>query len=433
VRALLLALLIVATAGAPPRAQSPAPAPPAAPLAPTLRPAPLPLGEVRGLWVTRTWMTSPARVAQVVEDAARHGLSAIFVQVRGRGDAFYLGGPDPRSRLLTGQAPTWDPLADLLARAASRGLEVHAWINVNLVAGATDLPTNRAHVIHRHPEWVMVPRELAPRLTRMRPSDPAYLAAIAQWTRRHAAQVEGLYTSPVPEAAQQHIVDVVRHLVQTYPLDGVHLDYIRYPGSEFDYSRGTLDAFRASLAGHLPPADLARLDARAARDPLVFTVAEPARWLAFRQDRLTHLVGRLRATVREALPAARVTTAVWPDGADAVGRKMQNWPAWLRAGLIDAVCPMMYTTSAATFARQLADLAQQPEGRVWPGIGVYRISADEAAKRVVAARAAGFRGVLLFSYDSMTSGVGQASPYLATLRRDVFATPATAVPSASAH
>src|SRR5690606_29054117 len=244
--------------------------------------APPVIGEMRGVWVTRSWMTSPQRVAQVVDDAARHGMSALFVQVRGRGDAFYAGGPEPRARLLAGQPAAYDPLADLVERAAARGLEVHAWINVNLVAGATALPDEATHVIRRHPEWIMVPRELAPRLVNVAPSVPSYVAAIAQWTRRNAQTVEGLYVSPIPDEAQAYIESVVRHIVRTYPLDGVHLDYIRYPGAEFDYSREALAAFRASLTGVVPADELAATDQRATRDPLVYTSRYPQRWLSFR-------------------------------------------------------------------------------------------------------------------------------------------------------
>lgn len=376
--------------------------------------------EMRGLWVTRSWMTSPQKVAQVVDDAARHGMTALFVQVRGRGDAFYVGGPDPRAVLLATQPATFDPLADLVRQAHARGLEVHAWLNVNLVAGSTDLPKSPAHIITRHPEWLMVPRELAPALLPLPPSHPSYVARLAAWSLRQVQRVEGLYASPIPEAAQDHVNAVVQHLVRQYPLDGVHLDYIRYPAADYDYSRAALEAFRTSVIADLAPEDVTRYDLRARREPLIYTDAFPQRWLTFRQARLTTLVARLRATVLAARPAARITTSVWPDADDAVGRKMQNWPGWLQDGLIDAVCPMMYTTRPDVFAQQLRTLASHPAGTVWPGIGVYRIGAPEAARRVAAARAAGFSGVMLFSYDSMTGGLGRPSPYLASLRRDVF-------------
>ena len=49
----------------------------------------------------------------------------------------------------------------MLAAARAAGLHVHLWINVNLVADATRLPDARTRGVHRHPEWLMVPRALA--------------------------------------------------------------------------------------------------------------------------------------------------------------------------------------------------------------------------------------------------------------------------------
>jgi uncharacterized lipoprotein YddW (UPF0748 family) len=399
---------------------------PAAPAAQASR-AP---AEVRGLWVTRTWMTSPQKVAQVVDDAARHGITTLFVQVRGRGDAFYLGGPEPRAVLLAAQ-PAFDPLAELLARAHAKGLQVHAWLNVNLVAGYIDLPKSSAHVIRQRPDLLMVPRDLVPALHAMAPTSAAYVAKLADWSQRNGSQIEGLFLSPIPEDAHAHQVAVVEHLVRHYALDGLHLDYIRYPGPDFDYSRAALTAFRDAVALDLTAAELARLDARAATAPLAFVDHFPQRWASYRRERLTTLVERIRTTLREARPDALLTAAVWPDAGEATARKQQDWPAWLGTGLVQAVLPMMYTTSSATFGKQLEALAVQPRGTVWPGLGVYRIPAAEAARRVRAARAAGFSGVVLFSYDSMTGGPGRASPYMAALQREVFQTPPTAARSSA--
>jgi len=379
--------------------------------------------EVRGVWVTRSWMTTPAQVAQVVADAQRHGFTAVFVQVRGRGDAFYQGGPDPRATLLARQAPAFDPLADLVGRARNAGLQVHAWLNVNLVAGATALPSARQHVALQHPEWLMLPRALAPSLLRLSPRDPRYLATLAAWSHRNNATIEGVFTSPIPEGAHDRLDATIAHLTSRYALDGLHLDYIRYPSPDFDVSRAALDTFRASLVPELTPSELATLDARASTSPLAFVDLYPARWSAFRRERLTRLVTRLGATARAHRPDLQVTTAVWPDADQARDYKLQDWSRWLREGLIDAACPMMYMTSGATFERQLQALLAQPGGGVWPGIGAYKINADEAARRVDVARAMGFGGVMLYSYDSMSGGAGKPSAYLATLQRRAFRAP----------
>ena len=376
--------------------------------------------EVRGLWVTRSWMTSPAKVAQVVADAQRHGFTAIFVQVRGRGDAFYAGGPDPRAVLLERQPAGFDPLRSLTERAHAAGVEVHAWLNVNLVAGATAIPKTARHVLVQHPERLMVPRPLAAEWWRLEPRDPRYVARLASWSQRQSATIEGLFTSPIIEGAQDRIVAVIDHLTSTYDLHGLHLDYIRYPSPDFDCSRAALQAFRAAVVPELTPTELAALDARAVGDPLAFLHDYPSRWLTFRRERLTALVMRIRDRARTHRPGLRLTAAVWPDAAYARDHKLQDWSRWLRDGVIDAVCPMMYVQNGGTFERQLQALAQQPAGTVWPGIGAYKINADEAARRVDVSRAMGFSGVMLYSYDSMTGGEGKASAYMQTLQRHAF-------------
>src|SRR5262249_32094640 len=94
-----------------------------------------PAAEMRGLWVVRTALMSPASVDRVVDEAQRAGFNALFVQVRGRGDAFYRSDLVPRSELLAPQPAGFDPFARLVERARERGLKVHAWLNVLLCAG----------------------------------------------------------------------------------------------------------------------------------------------------------------------------------------------------------------------------------------------------------------------------------------------------------
>jgi len=268
----------------------------------------------------------------------------------------------------------------------------------------------------------MVPRPLVPTVLRLSPRDPRYLSTIAAWSARHSTTIEGVFSSPIPEGAQERLDATIAHLTSTYELDGLHLDYIRYPSPDFDCSRAALDAFREALVPELTPRELTALDARAASAPLAFVDDFPARWLAFRRERLTRLVTRLGATARANRPGLRMTAAVWPDAGYARDYKLQDWSGWLRDGLIDAVCPMMYMASGATFERQLQVLSSQAAG-VWPGIGAYKISADEAARRVETTRAMGFTGVMLYSYDSMTGGQGRPSSYLATLQRRAFHAP----------
>ena len=106
--------------------------------------------EVRALWVERTSLTSPKSIDDIVAGAQQSGFNTLLVQVRGRGDAYYLNGVEPRPASLLSQ-PAFDPLADMITKGHARGLAVHAWVNVNLVAG-TDVPPGHGHIVYRHPE-----------------------------------------------------------------------------------------------------------------------------------------------------------------------------------------------------------------------------------------------------------------------------------------
>jgi uncharacterized lipoprotein YddW (UPF0748 family) len=355
--------------------------------------------EVRALWVVRTTLTSPSTIETMVNAAKASGFNSLLVQIRGRGDAYYQGGREPRPASLAADR-LFDPLAVTITRAHRVGLQVHAWVNVNLVSSATDLPVAGDHLIYRHPEWLMVPRALVPDLAGIDPRSPEYLGRLTRHVRTRT-DVEGLYASPIASAAVDHTVSVVRDIAERYDLDGVHFDYIRYPAADFDYSRDTLQAFRAAMAGELDAADRRRFDARIAQEPLVYTDAFPDKWRAFRADAVTALLARLKQAVKSVRPTARVSAAVGPDPIDASTRRFQNWREWLQRGLLDAVCPMAYTTDSATFAAQVAAVRDLAGGRpIWAGIGAYRLSRAQIVENVQAARRLGAGGVVLFSYDS---------------------------------
>ena len=374
-----------------------------------------PADEVRGLWVVRTSMDSPAAIATMVATARQAGFNTLLVQVRGRGEAYYTSTIEPRASALPAGPPAFDPLAYTIAEAHRVGLKVHAWVNVNLVASAATLPTSRAHVIRRHPEWAMVPRALAGSLAKVPPASPAYLSGLSRWTR-DAPEVEGIFLSPLTPEARAYSISVIRELAARYAVDGVHLDYMRFPNAEFDYSARAIAAFRAHVAPGLSAADRARLESGIGTNPLAWTTAHPAAWVAFRQAGLTSLVEGLQRAVRDARPGALVSAAVFPNTGDARTNRMQDWPAWAARGWLDAVCPMIYTTDADEFAETVEAVTGAVTVPVWAGIGAYRLPASRAAENVRAARRLGAAGVLLFSYDSLSSASALTRDYFAALR-----------------
>jgi len=384
-------------------------------------PEPDSLPEVRALWVLRTSLTSPASIAALVQSARDHGFNTLLVQVRGRGDAYYNDSIEPRAAELQRQPATFDPLATVLGAAHTAGLRVHAWVNVNLVASAVDLPLAREHLVYRHPEWLMVPRDIAQDVAKLPADSPAYVGKIARWTRGQPGELEGLYASPIIPGAATYVETVVRGIANRYPIDGIHFDYARYPNTRFDYSRLAIAEFRTAIRPRLDDALRRQVDAREKVDLFAYPDARPDDWRAFRVARMTALMKRLRAAVKAERPDALITVATKPDLREAYDDRLQDWGAWLRDGIVDVVCPMAYTPEAARFADQITAAHAAANGRpIWAGIGAYRLTPAQTVDNIQTARRLGAAGVILFSYDSLIDPKLAAPGYLEKVARAAF-------------
>jgi len=372
--------------------------------------------EVRGLWVTRGSLASTDSIRTLVHAAQTGGFNTLLVQVRGRGEAFYLSRLEPRATELERQSAGFDPLALTLELAHGAGLKVHAWVNVNLVSSAVTLPRDRGHVVSRHPEWLMVPRALAASLAATEARSPAYIGSLARWTRGASAAVEGLYLSPIPADSRAYTAGVVRELVEGYDLDGVHFDYIRYPNDDFDYGPAALAEFRESIYPTVPPAERLRLDRATAFDPAAWASTFPSAWADFRRERLTDLARDLQHVARAARPGIVVSAAVIPSASEARDHRFQDWIGWARTGILDVICPMIYTTNPEEFAATVADLdAQSGTTPFWAGIGAFRLPVTRTIDHVRLARRANASGVLLFSYDQLAD-TGSEPAHMSALR-----------------
>lgn len=350
--------------------------------------------EVRGLWVVRTGLFTPETVDRVVDQAVAGGFNTLLVQVRGRGDAFYRSRVVPRSTLLQGQPADFDPLARILERAHARHLRVHAWVNVLLTAHfGQPVPD----VLLQHPDWAMVPRSAA--RAALGTSGRERLRLIAAASVR--SDVEGYYLSPSVPGVGAHLEQVVRELVRRYPIDGVHLDFIRYPTVDFDYSRSALESFASTVPGR--------------RDLLSGPTRDPAAWEEHRRVVLTALADRLSRAARSERKVL-VSAAVVASDVEALHQKFQAWPTWVARGIVDAVCPMAYTPDPRLFREQIVQARRYTgaEHGLWAGVGAYRLTIDTIMQDIRSARDAGASGVVLFSHESLDAAA------LERLRKDAF-------------
>jgi uncharacterized lipoprotein YddW (UPF0748 family) len=379
-------------------------------------PAPLPLTpaitaeshaaeshELRGLWVVRNDLTSPAMIHHVVMMAKTHGFNALFVQIRGRGDAYYNSSLEPRAEALAGQPKSFDPLALIIQEGHANGLQIHAWMNALLVWSKKQKPQSPEQVVNAHPSWLM--RD-----------------AQGRYQLGPSGQCEGAYLSPANLAARQHIHDVFLDVARRYDVDGIHFDYIRYPDSDYDYSDAALTRFEAEMQPKTTAAQRQELTARQLHDRIVWTQMFPAQWQAFRCRQVTDLVGWISHDIKAIKPEVVVSAAVFADSQDAISARGQDWKTWLRRGYLDAVVPEAYGSDTRTVAAQIADAVAcaHAAGRdVYAGLGSWHISAASTAAKIDVARKLGSQGEVLFSYGGITHD-GATSQYLSAVQKSCF-------------
>lgn len=340
---------------------------------------------VQGIWVVRHSITSPEKVRRLVTFASVNGYTDLFVQVRGRGDAYYNSEIVPRAHLLPKN--NYDPLADIIPLARAKGIRIHAWVNMYLSWSARKLPNNPDHIVNKYPQWVEV-----------NSSGKSDLEFVPQNGRKGR---EGVYLSPMNDQANTHLLRVINEIVRNYQVDGIHLDYIRYQDRSYGYNRDGRKKFLMTY--NVDPITLGngkgsywyRLNPEEKEKYWLY-------WNKFRRDELTRFIARIDQSMNMINPAVKLSAAVKPNPEVARKRFFQDWPAWLVNGSMDFVIPMNYAVPANNFIHSMTMMKDErlPMDRIYMGIATYNQDSSTSSLKIHHARNAGFNNLVIFSYDT---------------------------------
>lgn len=332
--------------------------------------------DCRYFWMVRDALETPESIDSMINRAAEAGANGIIVQVAGRAEAYYTSSILPMANF----QDDFDPLAYTIARARPRGLEVHAWVNAFLVWSAPYPPADSLHVWHSHPDWFMTDR---------------FNRSTREYTRDECDRnsLVGATLSPAIPEVREFIADVAAEIAVNYSVDGIHLDYIRYPNPSFGFEFQSSGKF--FLETGLDPLDIFR------RYGETGELADM--WSLWKIDQVTMTVETIRSVLRSEAPGVLLSCAVMADPNEARSHYSCDWRSWLESGLVDFVCTMAYTTNTVK-AKELAVLgtAVCPE-RVIHGIGIYNQPMSTAFVGAAEALAHGGRGICVFSLNSLSS------------------------------
>ena len=345
-------------------------------------------------WVVRFDLDSPEEVTSVCSQAKQAGFDQLLVQVRGRADALYQSEIAPRAENLAAAPADFDPLAQLLADCAP--LPLHAWLNVYYLWGGATPPENPKHPGHPDQPWILADNTGRP---------------VSSYSAREKrlGWIEGSYADPASAEYRALFVTVVRELLARYPVAGIHLDFMRYPGPGYGKSDVLAEEFQR-LWGLDPRLLPERLNAETVTAWLEGTQLPADRvltsaalfWNEFRAGQVTQLLREIRQVVDQGgAPRTILSAAVFPEASAAYLENGQEWQAWAEEGLVNALYPMAYFGDTDRVNAQLQEIAantpRNPKVALWAGLGASGKGPEQLGKEARIAGEYGYDGVALFS------------------------------------
>jgi uncharacterized lipoprotein YddW (UPF0748 family) len=389
-------------------------------LAPTATALPMDAPELRAIWADafHDGFKTPEQVDRLVAWARAANANALFVQVRRRGDAYYLRSFEPQAEDLE---PGFDALAYLLERAhqGPQRLQVHAWLATLPIWHERDTPPiSPAHVFNRFGPTA-------------EPSASWLMARDDGETWAGVGQQGTYYLDPGNPDAARYTSAVYVNLARHYDIDGIHLDQVRYYEGQ-------------PLRWGYNPTSVARFNQQYGRDPETQPDPTDADWISWRRTQVTNLVRHIYLEVHAVRPRIAISAAVvtWGKGPQDTSdwerqapyaSVLQDWRAWLQEGIVDYLLPMNYYRETGEQADWFDTWTRWQTGNpgkrgVVLGLGSYLNTADGVLAQLGRARALRTLGVALYSYAVPTRDLEDASDddrlTFAEQLRSVFARPA---------
>lgn len=295
-----------------------------------------PKREVRAVWLTTIggldWPHSYAcggkgverqkeELCSLLDKYQKAGINTVLLQTRIRGTVIYPSAYEPWDGCLSGHpgtSPGYDALAYAIEQCHKRGMELHAWV-VTIPVGKWNA-TGCAKLRKKYPKLI---KKIGP---------------------------DG-YMDPENKQTAEYIASICEEITRNYDIDGIHLDYIRYPETwKYKVTKAQGRKY----------------------------ITDIVRQISTRVKVLKPWVKMSCSPVGKHDDLSRFNSHGW----NAFTTVCQDAQGWLREGLMDALFPMMYFRGNQFFPFAI-DWAEQSFGRmVAPGLGIYFLSPKEGNWRI---------------------------------------------------
>lgn len=297
-------------------------------------------------------------LCSILDRLQQANINVVILQTRVRGSVIYPSDIETWDETITGRAgraPSYDPLAFAIDECHRRGMELHAWlVSIPLGTSQRQKSYGSMSVTRTHPTL----------------------------TKTVGGEV---FMIPGQPGTADYIASIAREITERYDIDGINLDYIRYPESSYRFNDDNL--YKAAS-----------------------TSMTKAEW---RRDNITRIIRRVHDEVKAVKPWVKLSsspvgkyrslTRYRSGGWDCYDGVYQDPQAWLRDNIQDMLFPMMYFLGDHYYPF-LYNWEENRYGHpIVPGLGIYfldpkegRWQLNDVRAEMHAARDTGIGGIAFY-------------------------------------
>lgn len=324
-------------------------------------------------------LNSTTAIQGYIDTIASQNYNSVAVHARYRGDATYFPNKSnttyPNNEPRTSIAGSVDVLQEFVTRGQAKGLKVFAYTNLYCMTDGKDTDARATHPINTHPEWITYEYNNGNPIRMTVAKDP-----------------EGLWFDPAIPEMREYTANVIADIVANYNVDGVMLDRIRYPQTnfsrtiDFGYHPTAIANFNAQYGktGTPSPTDLD--------------------WQNFRREQINLGIENVYYHVINQRPGCIVLS--YPIGrlSDAFKYNYCDWPAWMKGGYMDVALPQIYRDTNTDFSAGCDEHLAAYTGSRLLGVALKAyVSVVDLDGQITISRQKGFDGTSPFRHGSLMS------------------------------
>lgn len=340
---------------------------------------------MRAIWL-RPKEINKKQVEDTVQKLADCGINTIYLESVYNGFTIF-----PVEYDYTYQNPMYggfDVLGAYVEACHSRGMQIHAWVESFFIG--MQRANSGGPVYKAKKDWLLTDRDGN------------------NWEDTMYGKM--YFLNPARPECREWIVGLYEIMVTNYDIDGVQLDYVRYPEKTKDKDYGfddyTIKAFQEEKGVDFDPREVKQ------------NSFEADVFAQYKRNQVTKFVEMCSTRLREIKPDLLLSLSVYPFYNDGVKNFMQSAEEWMKKGYGDLLFPMAYYENAVkNLTTQSIKVANDSPANTVIGISTQNNFTVESVKNQVQTVLDSGAGVAFFEYETFFSE-GYADALKGTLLKD---------------